>query len=112
CEQCAAECIRMDTPDAAECIELCLDCADICFLDARLMSRDSPYHFDTCTLCARVCNDCADACTEISDPSDSNNLLQQCAEACRRCAASCDEMVSLQQVDEAVGMQSDSEGVH
>src|SRR4051812_1257375 len=90
CDQCAAECIRMDVPEITECIELCMDCADICLLDARLMSRDSDYHFDTCELCARICRDCADACGSIADPSDSSNLLQQCMEACQRCADSCD----------------------
>lgn len=78
----------------ASCIASCLDCADICQLDASLMSRDSPWHFDTCELCADICDQCAGMC-EGSMQDVEFELLQQCADTCRRCADACREMASM-----------------
>ncbi|WP_267253637.1 four-helix bundle copper-binding protein [Noviherbaspirillum malthae] len=84
-------------PGMAECIAACLDCADICLLDARLMSRNSPMHFDTCALCAQICTTCGDICERMagSHSGQSATMMQECVEACRRCAQSCSAMASM-----------------
>src|SRR5437773_1325679 len=66
CEQCGAECTRLEVPGLAKCIELCRDCADICLLDARFMSRNSPFHFQACAFCAEVCEACATECERLA----------------------------------------------
>ncbi|MGI8735022.1 MAG: four-helix bundle copper-binding protein [Pyrinomonadaceae bacterium] len=81
----------------ARCIELCRDCADICLLDARFMSRGSQYHFQTCAVCADVCEACAQECERMAGSHGGaiSELMRQCAEACRRCAESCRRMASM-----------------
>lgn len=98
CETCFAECVRMEMPGMAECIAACRDCADICLLDAQLMSRESPIHFDTCELCAKICDQCAEACRKASsqhNQGQQSSTLQQCADACERCAQTCRAMAAM-----------------
>lgn len=97
CEQCGAECVRMDMAGMARCIELCRDCADICLLDARFMSRNSQFHFQTCAVCADVCEACATECERMAGSHEGamGELMRRCAEACRRCAESCRQMASM-----------------
>ncbi len=96
CEQSASACISMENPGMAQCIKLCLDCADICLLDARFMSRDSRYHFETCVLCAGICEDCARACDTAASESN-KSIMEECAKVCRACAASCRAMASMKE---------------
>jgi hypothetical protein len=97
CEQCGAECIRMDMAGMAHCIELCRDCGDFCLLAARLMSRESPYLFQTCHICSKICEACATACEEIEVAHDEaeQSIHIQCAKACHTCADSCREMAKI-----------------
>jgi hypothetical protein len=102
CEQCSAECLRAGSPEMFECIEKCRDCADICMLDARLMSRESPFHFQMCHICAKVCEACGTACDNMTAQGGNmdQNLLRECAAACHRCADSCREMAGMYKSDE------------
>ena len=56
---------------------------------ADFMSRGSPFHNQTCRVCAAVCDACADACQKTGDP-----IMARCAEACRACSKSCQEMAA------------------
>lgn len=97
CEQCSAECVRTDIAGMARCIGLCRDCGDFCLLAARLMSRESPYLFQTCHICSKICEACATACEELELGHDEaeQGIHIQCAEACHKCADSCREMASM-----------------
>lgn len=54
CEACASACLlEDDVQTMARCIELDRDCADICALAARLMSRQSELAKEFCALCAK-----------------------------------------------------------
>ena len=87
----------MDMRGMVRCIELCRDCADICLLDVQFMSRHSPFHFQTCRVCADVCEACAAECERMASAheGDMQTILKQCADICRRCAESCREMAAI-----------------
>jgi hypothetical protein len=97
CEKCGAECIRMEMAGMVRCIELCRDSADICLVDAQLMSRNSEYHFATCGVCADVCDACAAECDRMAaaDEGATGDLLRRCAEICRQCGESCRRMAAM-----------------
>ena len=102
CEQCSVECLRTGSADMLECIEKCRDCADICALDAKLMSRESPFHFQLCHICAKVCEACGTACDEMAGKGGDldQELVRECASACHRCADSCRKMASMYKADD------------
>jgi hypothetical protein len=87
----------MDIRGMVRCIELCRDCADICLLDAQFMSRHSPFHVETCRVCAEVCEACAAECERMAaaHEGDMQTIVKQCADSCRRCAESCREMAAM-----------------
>lgn len=95
CTACADACLEEQDPaKMRKCIRLCLDCADVCALTARLISR--PGEQDRAVLraqleaCAKVCRACADECDRHAAKSDHCRV---CAESCRKCADACDEML-------------------
>lgn len=66
---------------------LMIDCAEACRATAALMINDSPYHADSCRLCAQICRDCAESCRSVGD-------MDECVTACERCADSCEAMAA------------------
>ncbi|HLA74527.1 MAG TPA: four-helix bundle copper-binding protein, partial [Gammaproteobacteria bacterium] len=97
CEQCAAECIRMDMTGMARCIEMCLDCTDSCLLSARYMSRNSFLHPRACSLSADACQVCMTECERMANEHEGRaaDILKQCADACRRCGELCRQIGML-----------------
>ncbi|HUO83545.1 MAG TPA: four-helix bundle copper-binding protein [Thermoanaerobaculia bacterium] len=93
CTTCADACLEERDPAALrKCIRLSLDCAEICALTARLISR--PGEQDRAVLraqleaCAKACRACADEC----DRHDHEHC-RICAETCRACADACHAMI-------------------
>ena len=70
------------------------DCAQICITSADFMLRMSPFHAQTCGVCAAVCEACATECERMAS-GDATDFMTRCAEACRRCAESCRQMASM-----------------
>jgi len=68
-------------------INLLVDCAKICSINADFMLRESTYYPQTCGLAADICDECADDCERFEEP-----FMRECALVCRRCAESCREM--------------------
>src|ERR1035437_2877945 len=88
CENCAASCLHeQDIKKMARCIETDRDCADICSLATRYMSRGSSFAGKRCALCAEICQACGDECGKHK-----MEHCQQCAKACRTCAEECRKM--------------------
>src|SRR4051812_27172307 len=59
CDFCATSCLKEEgVQSMTRCIELDIDCAQICRLAAAFMARDSDYAAEICDLCARICEDC------------------------------------------------------
>ena len=98
CEDCAGVCL--------ETVQYCLErggnhadpshirllqvCAEICRTGAFFMHVRTPFHVQTCGVCADVCEICAEDCERFGD----DDQMRRCAAACRRCAESCRSMVA------------------
>lgn len=91
CEECLQSCLKEEDVKArAHCIALLQDCADICALSSRYMSRGSMYAKQLCGICAAICDACANECDRFKDVH-----CQQCADECRRCANECRKMAGI-----------------
>ncbi|HEU5088851.1 MAG TPA: four-helix bundle copper-binding protein [Roseiflexaceae bacterium] len=100
CKECHAicvattvHCLEMGGKHAqAAHIRTLLDCAQICATSADFMLRSSPFHAQTCGVCADVCEACATECERMAG---NDEQMRRCADMCRRCAASCRSMASM-----------------
>src|SRR5215831_5176077 len=93
CEICSDDMIGMhehgeqgDHELMAQCTRLCWECAEVCLLTAKWVSRGSTWTKEIRRLCAEVCDRCAQLC-ERHAPQHA--LCGPCAEECRRCASVC-----------------------
>ena len=85
CERCMSACHEeKDVSMMAHCIELDRDCAEICFLGAKLLLRDSEVAHQYLKVCEEACRLCAEECS-LHD----HDQCRQCAESCRRCQQAC-----------------------
>lgn len=88
CTETRRRCLKLGGKHAEpEHINLLVDCARICSINADFMLRDSTYYPQICALAADICDECADTCERFDD-----SFMQECAVTCRRCAESCREM--------------------
>ena len=96
CEKSARICYMLGNTALNPCIKLCRDCAEICFLDAKFMLRETPFHSRTSELCAEICDACATACDQavsiVQGSGMERDLLLECANACRRNSARSSQM--------------------
>ena len=91
CNHCASSCLKeKEVKMMARCIQLDMECADICYTAARLMSLGSTRAEEYCRLCADICSECADECSRHD-----NEHCRECAEACRHCAEECLQMTAV-----------------
>jgi Domain of Unknown Function (DUF326) len=95
CDRCADDMIGMEGRNHHElqalCIRLCQECADVCSLSIRWMSRLSPSTEFLCRSCAEICDRCAGVCEQHAPH---HPLCGDCAVECRRCAAACRDMAA------------------
>ena len=85
CEKCMAACLdESDVSMMAHCIELDRDCADICFLAAKLLQRDSEVGHKFLLICEEICRLCAEECNKHE-----HEHCKVCADACEKCAEAC-----------------------
>ena len=68
----------------AHCIELDRDCAEVCFLAAKLLIRDSEFSHEFLAFCEKICRHCAEECGKHE-----HEHCKKCAEECRKCAEAC-----------------------
>ena len=88
CDHCSTACLREpNVSDMARCIQLDIDCAQMCRLAAGAMARSSEFASQICSLCAEICEVCGDDCARFS-----SDHCRSCADACRRCAQACRQM--------------------
>lgn len=104
CDRCSDEMTGMDADNHMDhrdkdlmqvCIRLCHDCADMCTLSARWMSRHSSSADMLYQLCADICVRCAEACERHTSH---HALCGDCAVECRRCAELCRELANATSV--------------
>ncbi len=88
CNHCATSCLQEDDVSMmAQCIQLDMECAALCYAAAQLMSLGSSKAAAVCQLCATACEACADECAKHN-----NEHCKECADACMECAAECKKM--------------------
>jgi hypothetical protein len=98
CTQCADACLgEPDRPqDLARCIRLNLDCADVCMVTARMLSRRTGYDADLgramLEACAVACRVCGDECEHHAEHGMAHCRI--CAESCRACEEACRALLS------------------
>lgn len=96
CTACADACLSED--EAAElrkCIRLNLDCADICDVTGRVLTRQTEYDAPTSKAqlqaCAEACATCGQECERHADHHEHCRV---CAESCRRCEEACRDLLA------------------
>ena len=68
----------------ARCMQLDLECAEICYASARLMGLGGEHAAVLCITCAEICEACAEECSKHNE-----DHCRRCAEMCRACAEEC-----------------------
>lgn len=85
CNRCMAACLdEEDVSMMARCIELDVDCAELCTTTAGFVARNSESADTLVALCAEVCKACGDECIKHEAEH-----CQQCAAVCHECASIC-----------------------
>jgi hypothetical protein len=98
CLRCTQTCTTCANADLAEddvdelrlCAALCLNCADVCDVTLRLLSR--PAHWDPYAIqrvvqaCVRTCNSSAEECARHAQH---HRHCAICEKVCRACAQAC-----------------------
>ena len=89
----AADLGEQNVTEMVSCIRLCLDCADICIVTARVISRQTDYDPKVTRplleSCAAICKSCGDECERHAAMHEHCRI---CAEACRRCERALDAL--------------------
>ena len=95
CTSCTdADLVEVDIGELRACIGLCLNCADVCGLTARLLSR--PAHSDRFVThrlleaCVRTCTNSAEECARHAHH---HRHCALCENACRACAQACQALL-------------------
>ncbi len=92
CGRCASACLEeRDMKMLKDCINLNMDCADVCLLTAKLISRDSVHGEHLLKECVEICNACAAECEKHAHMEH----CKKCAESCRSCATLCSQFDTL-----------------
>ncbi|WP_129842420.1 four-helix bundle copper-binding protein [Streptomyces sp. RFCAC02] len=103
CEQCAQTCTACadaclseeHVEELATCVRLDLDCADVCDITSRLLSRHTGGRSDLTRAqvqaCALACAACA---TECERHAAMHEHCRLCAEACRACERACNDLLA------------------
>ena len=88
CTETVTGCLTMGGRHSkGEHINLLIDCAKICSLNADFILRNSTYYPQTCSITADICDECGDTCDRFNE-----DFMKECAAVCRRCSESCREL--------------------
>lgn len=95
CTACADACLsEAQVKMLVRCVRLNLDCADICAVTGRLLSRQTEanqqllhHQVQACVTACRVCGD------ECAQHAQHHEHCRVCAEACRRCEEACKDLL-------------------
>jgi hypothetical protein len=88
CEQCVIDCISGSYPQKMDkCIRLARDCKDVCALQAKYISRNSPIAQHLMAVCEDLCRLCAEECArhpQLKECKDCYKACITCAETCKK----------------------------
>lgn len=93
CVACADACLSESDPrNLATCIRFNWDCADVCSVTARVLSRRSSSAelvHGLLTLCEQACRGCGEECERHGE---NHEHCAVCAEVCRSCEDACQQL--------------------
>lgn len=95
CSACADSDLGRDPSVMATSIRLCMDCADVCSVTAKMLSRPAPRGHAWQKLvmaCAALCAECAEECGRHD-----HLCCRECAAACRECERACQQLIAVSQ---------------
>ncbi len=75
-----ADLMEKDVKIMVRCVQLDIDCAEICALTSNYLSRNSEFAYPITGQCALVCDACAEECEKHPDMPH----CVECARVCRR----------------------------
>jgi hypothetical protein len=103
CTSCADEDLaEEDVDELRACVALCVNCADVCYVTARVLSR--PAHWDNIVLehllqaCVRTCTSSAEECARHA-PHHRHCAI--CEQACRACIEACSALLDAEELKAA-----------
>jgi hypothetical protein len=89
CHSCATADLREnELKMMVRCVELDIDCAEICNLTSHYLSRNSEFSTPMAKQCAEICDACAEECEKHPEMPH----CVECAKVCRKCAQECREL--------------------
>ena len=96
CTACADACLSEEMVDQLRsCIRTDLDCADICAVTGRVLSRQTGYDANltraVLEACRTACRSCGDECAQHAEMHDHCRI---CADACRACEQACADLLT------------------
>lgn len=94
CTTCADACLEEETvAELRECIRRNLDCADVCDITGRVLSRVGEEEIQDVLLeaCRLACRLCAEECERHAE---THEHCRVCGEACRECEEACNALVA------------------
>ncbi|HWC13744.1 MAG TPA: four-helix bundle copper-binding protein [Actinomycetota bacterium] len=96
CTSCADACLSEEmVAELRKCIRLNLDCADICDVTGRVITRQTEYDASVSKMqldaCREACATCAEECERHAEMHEHCRI---CAEACRRCEEACTKLLA------------------
>ena len=86
-----ADLMERDVERMVRCVRLDFDCAEICALTSKYLSRNSEFAYLMAVQCAVVCDACAQECEKHVDMAhcvESARICRKCAQECRKLRAS------------------------
>lgn len=102
CTSCAdADLMEDEVAEMRACIALCVNCADVCGVLARILSR--PAQSDHVVVhrllraCVRQCTLCAKECARHAEH---HRHCALCAKACRACEVACEALLDAEAFEE------------
>ncbi|MGJ7908032.1 four-helix bundle copper-binding protein [Actinopolyspora sp. H202] len=95
CTTCADACLSEEgLQNLRRCVRLDLDCADICEVTGRVLSRQTAYDAPTSKGQLEACREsCATCAKECESHAETHEHCRLCAEACRRCERACEQLL-------------------
>jgi hypothetical protein len=90
CNHCASSCTQEeDIKMMANCIQLDMECAAICYAAVQVMSAGGQKAKELCRICADICDACGNECGKHK-----TEHCRECADACKQCAEECRKMAA------------------
>jgi hypothetical protein len=98
CTTCADEDLaEPDVDEMRRCIALCLNCADVCDVTARLLSRAAHWEPLVAHGLLQACvRSCADSAAECARHAHHHRHCAICEKVCRECVQACDALLGTE----------------